>query len=107
MWLKDINIEILYLKGSRSILVIYTFPNHGSLTTNIILSKTKCKVIRMNVCVFDMHCKVMGSYCTDFRNIIKEEIFNTNCIGDPHCSDTGRSFFNIKVDKMHNIPIAP
>ena len=88
-----------YLKGSKSILVIYVFPEHGSLTTNIILSKTKCKVIIINVCVFDMHCNVMGSYCTDFRNIKTEERFNTNCVGNPYCSDVGRSFFDFTVAK--------
>ena len=88
-----------YLKGSKSILVIYVFPEHGSLTTNIILSKTKCKVIIINVSVLDMHCNVMGSYCTDFRNIKTKERFNTNCVGNPYCSDIGRSFFDFRVEK--------
>ena len=76
---KDHSYQSIYSKNNHLQMVHYTYPEYGTLSVNLTMSTTHCKVIPINTCIFEHNCSSINTmHC---RNIMDHPDVNASCIG--------------------------
>lgn len=63
----------IYSNGTRLLVTIYSYSEYGYFSTRIRISKTHCKPLKMNTCLFTIPCYLTGNHCNavkTFRNVL-------------------------------------
>ena len=82
---KDYSYQSIYSKNNYLQLVHYAYPEYGTLSVNLTMSTTYCKVIPVNTCIFEHNCSSINTkHCT---SIMDHPDINASCIGGGEKSD--------------------